>query len=269
MQILRNGKMLFSMPGANALAVDRGYILAAGSEEEILNLATAETPQIDLNGLSVLPGLTDAHIHLELYGESLQIVNCDTPTRAACIERVRQKAIPTPGSTWIKGYGWNQNHWSEGYGTALELDQVSGNHPVFLSDVSLHSAWVNSLALHIAGISASTPDPEGGRIQRDAGNNPTGILFDRPLFRYHFFCCNQGILKSRCLVARNHNIWYASFFDMCQEPLVHLVTDVLAIALAILNERDFIARDNIQVCFVLRGNEFHFFADASHISTLP
>lgn len=178
MQILRNGKMLFSMPGANALAVDRGYILAAGSDEEILNLATAETPQIDLNGLSVLPGLTDAHIHLELYGESLQIENCDTPTRAACIERIRQKAISTSGSAWIKGHGWNQNHWSEGYGTALELDQVSGNHPVFLTDVSLHSAWVNSQALQIAGISASTPDPEGGRIQRDVRNNPTGMLFE-------------------------------------------------------------------------------------------
>ena len=178
MQILRNGKMLFSMPGATALAVDHGCILAAGSEEDILNFVPPETPQIDLNGLSVLPGLTDAHIHLELYGEALQIVNCDTPTKVACMEQVRQKAMATPQGVWIKGHGWNQNHWAEGYGTAQELDDVSGNHPVFLTDMSLHSAWVNSQALQIASISAVTPDPAGGRIQRDAENNPTGILFE-------------------------------------------------------------------------------------------
>ena len=83
-----------------------------------------------------------------------------------------------PGE-WIIGHGWNQNLWGTGFGTSRELDTAALDNPVFLTDMSLHTAWVNSKAMELAGINGSSAEPAGGFIQKDAQGQPTGILFEK------------------------------------------------------------------------------------------
>lgn len=153
-------------------------ILATGSTDQILAEFGHTAIVEDIQGRVILPGLTDSHIHLQYYAESLTQLDCDTPTRAECLERVIERVRQTPASGWVRGHGWRGNRWSEGFGTAADLDAVSGDSPVVLTDASLHVAWVNSRALAIAGVNAETTSPGGGEIQRDEHGSPTGILFD-------------------------------------------------------------------------------------------
>lgn len=195
MLILHNAKIYTmhpQIPVASALVIDHGRILAVGESRVILdgyarNLRRLVLPdmgtehdaiQVDLQGYTILPGLTDAHIHLEHYSLNLEKIDCETNTRESCLERVAKKAHSTPHGNWLLGHGWNQNNWLDGFGTASELDSVAGNHPVYLTAKSLHAAWVNSIALQHAGITAATPDPHGGRIGRLANGEPDGILYE-------------------------------------------------------------------------------------------
>ncbi len=167
-----------AQPTVQALAVRDGKVVAAGSNEEAEAALSPGAQRINLNGLTVLPGLTDSHLHLQHYGLSLQYVDCETATRAECLQRVKRKTQNTPDQTWIRGHGWNQNVWAEGFGNAQLLDEAAPHHPVYLTAKSLHAAWANSLALRAAGIDENTPDPPDGRIQRDESGQPTGILFE-------------------------------------------------------------------------------------------
>lgn len=160
-----------------AMVIRDGRILAIGSDQEILSQFEQAEKQ-DMHGQTIWPGLTDSHIHLEHYAATLQMVNCETATREECLRRVAERTRATPPNTWVRGHGWNQNSWPEGFGTFKELDAVSPNHPVYLTAKSLHASWANSVALRQAGITRTTPDPEGGLIQRDEQGNPTGILFE-------------------------------------------------------------------------------------------
>jgi predicted amidohydrolase YtcJ len=181
MKILHNGKFYTqtpSQPFVTALAIEQDQIIAAGSEADILAMAGRSTQVVDLNGKTVWPGLTDAHIHLEHYALSLQFVDCETTTRAECLARVQQKAALAHSDDWIRGHGWNQNLWPEGFGSAADLDAIVPEQPVYLTAKSLHASWANSAALRKAGISASTPDPLDGKIMRDASGQPTGILLE-------------------------------------------------------------------------------------------
>jgi predicted amidohydrolase YtcJ len=165
-------------PLAEALAIEGGRILAVGDSASIRSAYGGRMQGIDLHGQVVIPGLVDAHIHLESYSQALQYVDCETATRQECLERVAERARQAPPGAWILGHGWNQNNWLDGYGTAADLDAVVPDHPVFLTSKSMHCAWVNSAALHLAGIGSDTPDPLEGRIGRDAHGNPDGILFE-------------------------------------------------------------------------------------------
>jgi len=178
MLLLYNGRLHDRSPRHTALAIDDRRIFAVGSDAEILHLYKPGMISFNLEGRYVMPGLTDSHIHLELYGLSLDLVNCATSTPEQCLEQVRARAGQTQPGEWIRGHGWNQNHWGGVFGTATQLDTGTLAHPVFLTDMSLHSAWVNSLALELAGINITTPDPVGGLIQRDADGKPSGILFE-------------------------------------------------------------------------------------------
>ncbi|HJW90753.1 MAG TPA: amidohydrolase [Anaerolineales bacterium] len=160
------------------MAVDRGRVLALGNDTEILTAFSELGEIVDLGGRAVLPGLTDAHIHLQHYALGLQAVDCETSSRAECLSRVAERARQTPPRGWILGHGWNHNEWPDGFGSATELDRVAPQHPVYLTAKSLHAAWANSLALHQAGITADLPDPEGGSFLRDRSGNPTGILLE-------------------------------------------------------------------------------------------
>lgn len=181
MIILFNGRIglpIANQPIHTALAVEEKRIVAVGQDADVLNLASPTSQQINLNGQTVWPGLTDSHLHMEMFSFNLQLIQCETPTRDECLQRVAKKSASLPSGVWILGHGWNQNVWQGAFGSAAELDAISGDHPAFLSDKSLHSAWVNSRSLQLAGINRNTPDPEGGIIQRDKSGLPTGILFE-------------------------------------------------------------------------------------------
>src|SRR5512146_2512284 len=181
MRILLNGhfQTLDSrQPVVSAVAIEGDTIVAAGSDAELLALANRQDVVQDLKGKTVWPGLTDAHIHLENYALSLAFVDCETETRAECLRRVALKAAQLPAGQWLRGHGWNQNNWPEGFGSAADLDTIAPERPVYLTAKSLHASWANSLALRMAGITADTPDPKGGKIVRDAAGQATGILLE-------------------------------------------------------------------------------------------
>ncbi len=164
-------------PGATALAIEQGEIMAVGADDLILDSFPAGKT-VDLGGRTIWPGLTDAHVHLQHLAESVAMMDCETDTLEECLARIAVVAQRAPEGAWLRGHGWNHNVWGEGYGTAGQLDRVCRGHPVFLTAKSLHAAWVNTKALALAGITAATPDPPGGLIQRGRDGQPTGILLE-------------------------------------------------------------------------------------------
>jgi predicted amidohydrolase YtcJ len=179
MKIFHNANIFSTeYPNATAFVVDHGLIVALGQDQDILS-GFRETNQIyDLQGRTIWPGLTDAHVHLLKLAETMSMVNCETDTISGCLERIHERAKTLPPDAWVRGHGWNQNLWQAGFGDAEMLDSVTGGRPAYLTAKSLHAAWVNSKALSLAGIDEGTPDPPGGIIQRDAAGKATGILFE-------------------------------------------------------------------------------------------
>lgn len=167
-----------TQPVVSALAIERGRILAAGTDEDILAFAPPGAALENLNGKTIWPGLTDAHLHMQYYSEGLSVVDCETPTKEECLRRVAERAARLKPGEWIRGHGWNQNVWQGGFGTAADLDQAAPNNPVFLTAKSLHAAWANSAALKLAGFDENTPDPADGKIMRDSSGKPNGILLE-------------------------------------------------------------------------------------------
>jgi predicted amidohydrolase YtcJ len=179
--ILHNGKLTTqdpNFPHATALALRHGRILAVGDDDQIRALAQPHTQHINLGGRRVLPGLTDAHFHLYAWATARRgIALADTTSLAEVRERVRQAVRGAAPSGWILGQGWNQDAWPHPrLPDRTDLDDLAPDHPVILWRTDLHLAWVNSRALEAAGISADTPDPDMGLIDRDEKGQPTGIL---------------------------------------------------------------------------------------------
>ena len=170
-------------PSATALAVSDGRVVAVGDDDAVraaaedLSQPGAPVAECDLGGRLVIPGLIDAHVHFSEYAIGLQSVAAETATLDECLARVAARAAATPKGEWVTGQGWNQNPWGR-YPTAADLDRVAADHPVYLESKSWHAGWVNSLALRLAGIDETTPDPPGGQIQRDAAGRPTGVLLE-------------------------------------------------------------------------------------------
>jgi len=169
-------------PNASALAIENkragNRILAVGNDDEILAEFGGEKTSQNMDGKTILPGLTDSHIHLHYFALGLQKIDCEVSTKEECLARVAERARTTGPGNWIQGHGWNQNNWVDGFGTAADLDEVASQNPVYLTSKSLHTSWANTQALRLAHIGPDTPDPPDGVIQRDDHGNPTGILFE-------------------------------------------------------------------------------------------
>ncbi|MEO8608963.1 MAG: amidohydrolase [Chloroflexota bacterium] len=182
-RILYNGRMVTldnAQPRVAALALKDGRVVAFGSNHEMLALAGAGTIRENLAGKTVVPGLTDAHIHWEWTARVLHQVNVfEVPNKAVAVERVAEWTSKTPAGQWVCGSGWFQDLWPDrAFPTAADLDAVSPHHPIYLTAKSGHAGWANSVALRLCGITVSTPDPDSGQIQRDANGQPTGILLE-------------------------------------------------------------------------------------------
>ncbi|MET8980001.1 amidohydrolase [Streptomyces sp. NPDC004539] len=163
-------------PHATAVAVRAGRIVAVG-HDEVHALIGPGTEVVDLAGKLLLPGFQDAHVHP--VGAGLELGQChlaDTTDPAEYLRRVRAYADAHPDVEWITGGGWSLEAFPGGSPTADALDGVVPGRPVFLPNRDHHGAWVNSRALELAGITADTPDPVDGRIERDGRGRPTGML---------------------------------------------------------------------------------------------
>lgn len=181
MLVLNNAKiytMVKDHPTVEAVAIDQGRFVAAGKNADVETLIRPGDTIRDMAGCTIWPGLTDSHIHLQHYAFFLRMIDCETPTREECLQRVAEAAQKAHPGAWIRGHGWNQNTWPEGFGNADLLDQIAPHNPVYLTAKSLHAAWANTAALQAAGITRQTLDPQDGTIQRDWQGNLTGILFE-------------------------------------------------------------------------------------------
>jgi len=170
-------------PRAEAMAVRDGRVAFVGSARGALALRGPQTRVLDLGGATVIPGLADAHVHLLGLGMALRTVDL-TGTRSLdeVVARIAARARELPAGTWITGRGWDQNDWPD---TRLPvhtaLTRAVPDHPVFVVRVDGHAAYTNAAALRLADVTASTRDPEGGRIERMTDGAPTGVLVDRAM----------------------------------------------------------------------------------------
>ena len=166
---------------------------------------------VDLKGGTLLPGFVDAHAHPVFAGDQMR--RCDlraASTAGGYIELVAAYAAAHPDEEWISGGGWSMDAFPAGIATRQALDAVVPDRPVFLPNRDGHGAWVNSRALALAGIDASTPDPADGRIERDERGEPVGMLQE-----------GAAILVSRLLPEVSEDDWYGALLT-AQEHLLSL-----------------------------------------------
>jgi len=161
-----------------AVVTRAGKIVAVGPADRLAK-ANPRAARVVLPGGTLLPGFIEGHAHVAGLGalaRELDLVGVqDLPT---ALTRIRAWSATHPGG-WLIGRGWDQNRWpTRAFPKALDLDILTGTRPAFLTRVDGHAAWVNTAALALAGIDDHTPDPEGGRILKDAYGRPNGILLD-------------------------------------------------------------------------------------------
>ncbi len=184
--VLTNGKIMTMdehQPQATAIAIHGNRILALGTDAAMKRLLAPGGEWLDLRGRTVTPGLVDAHVHFQWYSLGLQVVDLfELPSLDEALARVRAAVATHPTGQWLRGRGWKQDIWPDrAWPTSAHLDGIAAHIPMLLTEKSGHSAWANSLALKMAGITPHTPDPEGGQIQRDPHGQPTGILFENAI----------------------------------------------------------------------------------------
>lgn len=170
--ILYNGN-IFTIdpraPRAQAVAIAGGRFFAVGTDDEIRPLASARTRQIDLGGKTVVPGFIDAHTHPAYAGiRHLKQVDCDLRSIADIQAAIRERAARTPAGQWVLGFKYDDTKTRDGRPLRREdLDAAAPDHPVYIEHRGGHTAYVNSLAFKLAGVTNETPDPPGGQYGRD------------------------------------------------------------------------------------------------------
>jgi predicted amidohydrolase YtcJ len=171
---------------AKALAIKNGIILAVGDNQTVHNMAGDSSKVIDLNGRTVTPGLIDAHCHLSACGLlgttyvdiSWPAINTIEQMQAKLAERIAK----TPPGEWVLGAGWVV--FDGRFPNKHDVDPISPKHPVMLINQGGHFAVVNSLALEMAGVNASTKDPGNGMFLREANGEPDGTIMNHPAMDY-------------------------------------------------------------------------------------
>jgi len=166
----------------DAIAIEHGKVVEVGQDADLMSRYSGfET--IDGDGKTVLPGLIDAHAHVMGLGiRELDLDISGVRSLEETLELIKQFADENPEREWITGRGWNQVLWaSNEFPTAIDIDAVVPDRPVYLTRVDGHAAWVNSRALDMAGIDRNTPDVQGGAILKNKEGDPSGILVDRSM----------------------------------------------------------------------------------------
>ena len=186
--VLRNGKIVTLDEDESireAVAVKFGRIAAVGTDKSVETLVGRETRVIDLEGRTVVPGLIDSHAHITSVG-ARRTMNVDLSEEAGVRsiadiqERLRERAGETPKGEWVTGFKEDDSKLAEKrHPNRWDLDEASREHPVIISTVGGHFSVANSLAFEMAGVTKDTPDPEGGKFDRDPETGePTGGLHE-------------------------------------------------------------------------------------------
>lgn len=160
------------------MAVEGDWVVAVGNESDVAEFRDGASVY-DLEGRLLTPGFTDAHVHPHHGGENLLGCNLlDASDAAESLEIIRRYLADHPGNGWVTGGGWSQDWFPNACPSAAALDEVAGGRPVYLGNRDGHGTWVNSAALALAGVSAATPDPSDGRIERLEDGSPQGTLHE-------------------------------------------------------------------------------------------
>jgi predicted amidohydrolase YtcJ len=185
--VLRNGKIVTlddGRPEAQALAARDGRIVAIGSDADVEALIGADTRVIDLGGRLAIPGFIEGHAHYTGVGLStLQLNLMDVANWDEVVSMVAAAVAEAQPGELITGRGWHQEKWDrrpepsvDGLPYHESLSAVSPDNPVLLTHASGHATFANARAMELAGITAATPDPDGGEIVRDPSGNPIGAF---------------------------------------------------------------------------------------------
>jgi len=165
-------------PRSEAVAVAKGKIIYVGDGRGVSRFRTGSTAVVDLGGKMVLPAFQDSHVHLVMGG--VELLSCNVAgirTKEEVFAKIRDYATAHPGLPWVTGGGWDLPLFPQANPRKEDLDALVPDRPAFMDSADGHSAWVNSRALALAGVTRDTPDPTGGRIERDPGSGePTGTL---------------------------------------------------------------------------------------------
>ena len=164
-------------PWAEAVGVKDGLIAAVGTNAQV-KAALPRVRDLELSGTLVTPGMVDAHVHASEFGQSLLMVDLRGLTSLAqCRAKIKAAAARLKPGQWLYGCNWNHTHWSEGREPHKgDLDDLLPHNPAVMIRVCCHNHWVNSQTLKALGITGATPDPPGGKYDRDESGQPTGML---------------------------------------------------------------------------------------------
>lgn len=165
-------------PEATAVAIADGRILAVGADREVLAMAGKNTRRIDLGRHRVLPGFNDAHAHPWASGlNQLKQVACDKSSIEAILAALRARAAATRKGQWVQGFLYDDGKTPRPL-TRADLDSAAPDNPVIVTHRGGHTAYVNSLALTLAGVTAATPNPAGGRFEHGPDGELNGRVAD-------------------------------------------------------------------------------------------
>ncbi|HXT14262.1 MAG TPA: amidohydrolase [Gemmatimonadaceae bacterium] len=167
-------------PFVEAMAVREGRVTFVGSAREAMLLRDPSTRVVDAGGHTIIPGMVDAHAHLFELGEFLHNIDLRaTRSYEEIVNIIAAHVKETPSGRWIRGRAWDQNKWGDTrFPTHEALSRISPNNPVVLERVDGHALLANAAAMRAAGVTAATKDPAGGRIERNANGEPTGVFVD-------------------------------------------------------------------------------------------
>ncbi|HUQ18719.1 MAG TPA: amidohydrolase [Gemmatimonadaceae bacterium] len=167
-------------PSASAFGVRAGRLVYVGSNSGARALAGPSTRIVDVQGKTVIPGMVDAHAHLLGLATSLRnVALAGSKTYEEVIRRVVARVPTIKRGEWLQGRGWDQNLWPvKNFPTHEALSRVTPNIPVVLSRIDGHALLANAAAMRLAGITAATKDPAGGRIIRLPNGDPSGVFVD-------------------------------------------------------------------------------------------
>ena len=169
-------------PRAEAIAVKGNKIIFVGSNRDAKAHEGKATRVVDLQGKTVVPGLTDAHYHLAGVGAREMNLNLEgTTSLEDFLAKVKARVDRAKAGEWVTGRGWIETFWKPPtFPTRWDLDKIAPENPVYLTRADGHAAVVNSAALKVAGVTKETADPQGGEIMKDKQTGePSGMLVDR------------------------------------------------------------------------------------------